>query len=262
MTHPVRFFVVLLFGGAAIGASDAREDAPVASSPEPNPGIAILKKTDAATKSVKSVTYRAKFYSTGWLTKQLPTVEGTAAISGRHDQHFLNARFDATVRYAFTDGTHRLTYLADGSKFTLIDWDHKTTYSHKNPNVTGHGGRAAERLGMREFVMPEPFSDEIHAETVVRLPDELVGNEWCHVIDVVYRKNLEHAVWFVSTKDFLPRRVDRIVESLKRGTSTMHTILTDLKIEPDVLPEALQVIVPDDFKAVEHFAPDIYRAAS
>jgi len=45
-----------------------------------NEGLEILKKTVAALRDVKTVSYKAEYKATGWATKFVPAVTGTATM--------------------------------------------------------------------------------------------------------------------------------------------------------------------------------------
>ena len=110
--------------------------------------LAILGEADEATKALQAIRYRARAYATGWLAEQIPEVEGTAVITGNHEAHFRVARFDTSVRFPFLTTSQKLTYGADGTFYYLINWDEKRLYEGLDRRVTGHGGRAAQRIGL------------------------------------------------------------------------------------------------------------------
>lgn len=147
--------------------------------------FAILGKADAAIKAVRSIRYRAHAYGTVWLAPRTAEVEGTAVITGSHEIHFRLARFDTSVRFPFLKVPQKLTYGADGTFYYLIDWDRKLAYEGIDRRATGHGGRAAPRIGLREFVPETPFRDEINGESVAWLAEQRIGKEPCYVVDVV-----------------------------------------------------------------------------
>ena len=219
--------------------------------------LAILAQADEATKAVRSIRYRARAYPTSWLTARLAEVEGTAVITGDHEIHFRVATFDTTVRFPNLKGVQKLTYGADGTFFYLIDWDQKLFYQGIDRHVTGHGGRAAQRIGLREFVVEEPFSDEINADSVALLAEERIGEEPCYVVDVVYANDGGHAVWYFSKRDYLPRRVDRVYDNRVRGVAMIVVELYDLEADPKIDSRDFALKLPDGFEKSARFAPDV-----
>jgi len=219
--------------------------------------LTVLREADKATKAVQAVRYRAREYATGWLKAQIPDVDGTAVISGSHDVDFRVARFDTTVRFPNLDTVQRLTYGADGTFYYLIDWDKMLVYEGIDHRVTGQGGRAAQRIGLREFVHETPFLDELNGKSVALLADERIGTELCYVVDVVYAGNGGHAVWYFSKHDYLPRRVDRIFDGGARGVAKFVVELYDLEPEPALDSLEFALTLPDGFEKSPNFAPDV-----
>ncbi len=219
--------------------------------------LVILQKADAATRAARTIRYRAHAYATGWLTKRIAEVEGSAVITGSHEVHFRVARFDTSIRFPHLKYVQRLTYGADGTFYYLIDWDQKLAYEEIDPRVTGHGGRAAQQIGLREFVVESPFGDEINGDSVVLLAEKRIGKEPCYVVDVVYANNGGHAVWYFSKRDHLPRRVDRVYDNAARGAAMFVVELYDLETDPEIDSRDFALKLPDGFERSARFAPDV-----
>ncbi len=219
--------------------------------------LAVLGQADAAIKAVRTIRYRAHAFATGWLTNRIAEVEGTAVISGSHEIHFRAARFDATVRFPYLNDVQKLTCGADGTFYYLIDWDQKLAYEGIDLRVTGHGGRAVQRIGLREFVHETPFDDEINANSVALLADQRIGKEPCYVVDVVYAHEGGHAVWYFSKRDYLPRRVDRVFDNPTRGVATAVVELYNLEANPEIDSGDFALKVPEGFEKSARFAPDV-----
>jgi len=218
--------------------------------------VAILTKADEATKAVESVRYRAHATGTGWLQERIPEVEGTAIIAGEHEVQFRLARFDTQVRFPSADHVQKLTYGADGTHYYLIDWEAKLFYEDADRRVTGRAGRVAQQIGLREFVHPTPFDDEIHGD-LVRLVDRAnVDREPCYVIDVEYANNGGHAVWYISRRDYLPRRVDRVQQDRDGNVGAFVVEIYDLEVNPTIDAEQFKLSPPEDFETSARFAPD------
>jgi len=226
--------------------------------------VAILEKVDAAAKAVHSVSYHGSFRGTGWLAGRVAQVEGTAVIGGmvirhRRSRGFERFHFDVRVRESGSEEVKRFTAGHDGEVFFLIDWQARTVHANDVREVLGSDGRLAQTIGMIEFVHPTPFTDEIDGDEVELVGMELVGDQECHVIDVVYAFGRGQARWYFSKKDLLPRRVDRVY--YREGErATTELVVTNLVVDPPLESAELQPFVPDGFERTERFAMD--RAAA
>jgi hypothetical protein len=143
----------------------------------------------------------------------------------------------------------------DGRTFYLIDWQSDTVHANADRAVLGSDGRIAQSIGMLEFVHPTPFDDEINADEVELRGTAVVADQECHVIDVEYAFGQGEATWYFSTKDLLPRRVDRV---FRRDGDIATTVLevTNLTVEPAVEDGDLAVKVPEGFERTSVFAID------
>ena len=65
---------------------------------------------------------------------------------------------------------------------------------------------------MIEFIVAEPFGDEIKGKSQTLKGSDTIAGEDCYVIVVVYQQEqAPQATWYISKKDFLPRaRLDEI----------------------------------------------------
>ncbi len=75
-----------------------------------------------------------------------------------------------------------------------------------------------------------------------------------------YEVTVEHAAvrkvhWFLSTKDFLPRRVDHL--KMKDGQSTGGTriVVTSLQADPKIPKSAFEFKLPAGFQEIADVAP-------
>ncbi|MFQ5590439.1 MAG: hypothetical protein ACE5HE_04670 [Phycisphaerae bacterium] len=216
----------------------------------------ILKKADAATKAVKLVSYKATLRATGALAAYIPDVDGTVIIEGDcPDQAPLRFRYEAAFTLPNSIEKRRVVCGSDGNTHYLIDNGAKTVYADIDPAVVGSDGKVARILAMIEYCYPTPFSDEINAEHVELKGTAVIGGEDCYEIHVVYRQAEQEANWFISKKDHLPRRVDRIATNRKGEKSTRRLTLADVAVNPRFKENPFKLVVPDGFTKADEFAP-------
>ncbi len=246
--------VCLLLGLALASPAFAQE------APKDKPGLTdpveILKKVDAAAKAVNVVKYTAKFKGLDAAETRNPTVEGTAILSGWTGNSVKEWYYEVKLQRPGSAGVEELSAGSDGDKFFLVDKAAKTAYEDIDQAVLGSRGRMIGRaFAMAEFVHPTPFSDEINGKGHELKGVTKVGDEECYEIRVQYAQGGQEATWFVSTKDFLPRRVDRFVTAPtgeKQGTQLM---LTSLTVEPKFTQSPFKLVLPAGFTKSEDFAP-------
>lgn len=217
----------------------------------------ILKKVDAAAKAVKSVRYKASAKASGAAKTQLPfTVEGVVTLGGDATAPPLPTKFRIEAKFQPPGSSEPVEALvgSDGDKFWLIDHKAKTAYADIEPAVLGRRGQAATALSMVEFIHAQPFSDEINAKKKELRGTKKIGNEECYEIYVMYAMNDSETVWFVSKKDFLPRRCDRIVS---RGgqTGAMELEISELTVDPKLTDDPYKLVVPEGYKQSDEVAP-------
>ncbi len=206
---------------------------------EPDP-LEILRKADAATLAVASAAYNARHYGTGDL-EQRPRAAGAVKVrqgrrgllgaltgSAKSPHHSLRVTGEWTEpRAAFarkfdvaTDGCHCIALFHDDKKYQSADWD--------------KGGdrlmRSGSALFMLEYMHPTPFNDEIVGLSRTYEGRQDVGGEECHVIYVRYLNDSESR-WYFSVNDYLPRRVDRIVNAAGKIDGAITLEISDLKVD-------------------------------
>ena len=265
-------FTGLLAGAGAAAAFAQEEEKPdaqikeVKKEPEApakpathDKAIEILKKVDAATRAVHAVRYKGTVTGTGGAAAFVPTLEGTAIISGEFGGSYQKFRFDVKVKTGDSEEVKRFTVGGDGDIYYLIDWQNKIAYEDLDPAVVGSDGDAARRLGMVEFIHPKPFSDEINAQRAELKESVKIGGEDCYVIDVTYAGGSGRSIWYFSKKDFLPRRRDQVFTRPGRPESTIERVITDLVVDPKLDDAMFKLDLPEGFKKTDDFAPSRRR---
>ncbi len=251
---------LLLILSSPCAAQDAMADAVPTKSPEHIRAVELMKKVDAATKAVKSAHYTAKSEATSWLKSRVPSLEGEGWMVGATKNTPAKFRFDAKVRNKVGDVPHQLRLASDGNVFHLIRYNEKKVHEDIDPSVMGSEGRLVQRLAMREYTHATPFNDEINGDVVELKGYERVGNEDCHVVHVIYNRGRGEANWYVSKKDLLPRRVDRIITNQttqEKGKQIL--IITNLIVNTPINEDIFKTHVPEGFEKTDEFAPDLRR---
>jgi hypothetical protein len=224
---------------------------PKVGSPEPR---AVLEKAQAAFQGVKQARYSAQYQGDGWVAEYVAKVEGTAML-GEASQHDI-ARFRCEVELTppKSKETISLTAGSDGDLFFLMDPQTKTVYADIDDAVLGTHGRNVRRLLLREFVVKEPLAEELEGKPIERREDVDVGGEMCYQVYVAISES-RGTIWFISHKDWLPRRVDRLYKDPKQGEGSTRLVLTDLVVSTTCEVEQFKLTIPSGFTRSDDFAP-------
>ena len=108
---------------------------------------------------------------------------------------------------------------------------------------------------MREFVVPEPFGDEIRGLSQTLRGTKKIGEEDCYEIAVAYADAVQEAVWCFSKKDFLPRAVQRFMPLPNGKRGGEEWVLTNLVVDPELTEDAFAFKLPSGYQRTEGFAP-------
>ncbi|RJP30297.1 MAG: hypothetical protein C4547_16925 [Phycisphaerales bacterium] len=252
-----RFVVGLLMLGLAVPAlaQEVEKDTPAKG--EELTALEICKRADEATKAVKAVSYKAKFSTTGEAAARSPEVEGTTVIAGekKGTQPTL-CYLDAVVKMPNSEESKHYTVGMTPDMSYLIDHANKIAYADMDPGVIGSLGQGPRGLLMIEYCHPTPFNDEVTADKQELRESVKIGDQDCYVVYVEYSGGRGKAVWYFSKKDFLPRRVDRILQSATGANlGIMTTTLTDLKVDPKIDEDTFKLKLPEGYKKSDDFAP-------
>ncbi len=251
MKRMMSILLSLLMASAAVaGDTDSKKS-------KSADGRAILAKAVAALKKVKRVSYRADYTATGWVAPFVATVQGTA-VMGEQSKWEID-RFRCEVKLQKPNSSETLEFAAgsDGEVFFLVDSKTKTAYEDMDPAVLGSNGRDIQRVLMGVFSAPEPFSDELEAESIESTGTETAGGEECYKIRVKTDTPPE-LVWFLSKKDYLPRRVLRIYpnrQDPEGEDGTTQLTISDLAVNPKFETDPFTLVLPEGFRKTDDFAP-------
>ncbi len=192
--------------------SDGDKPAEVAKNVKDAKAIEVIKKADTAIKRVTSVQYTAKREISGPMAKRLSPAEGSVIYAMTSTEASPKFRVNVTMKPLYSEEELRFTVGIDGDLSYLIDPAKKMVYADIDPAVAGNRGGVAKGLIMEEYTAPEPFDDELNADTVGYQGTQVVGGEDCYVISVANKRSRE-SIWYFSTKDYLPRRRDRLFKN-------------------------------------------------
>lgn len=231
-------------GGAPEGA---------AASASTTEAVEILKKADAAAKTVQSAKYEVKFEGLGETASKFPVVEGTFLLAELSDHGPKKYRIDAKLT-ATGKEPRKVTAGSDGETYYLLDHDTKKAYVDIDPNVIGRttGGPLRQAM-VGEFGHPRPFGDEIEGKVKELKGSKVINGEDCFEIFVTY-KQPQDAIWWFSKKDFLPRARQDIIKRDTGVTTSMRT-LGKLEVNPTIAPDAFKLVIPDGYEKTDDFAP-------
>jgi outer membrane lipoprotein-sorting protein len=227
---------------------------PAAKGDELKDPVEILRRADAATKDVKAVRYKGRVELDGVAKSRLPKVEGEVLLAGNGEDL---ERFRVEMRGEMPGGGKKINVIAgsDGNEFYVLDKETKKAYIDIDPGVMGpyapvQSAAVLFSVVMREFTHPRPFSDEINGDKQELKGTEKVGSEECYKIYVEYSGGLGKSNWYFSRKDFLPRRVDRLISG-SQGEGSYSTIVLDLEVDPKLKDDAFKPEAPEGYEKTD-----------
>lgn len=245
-----RYLVLALFGLCT--TTLLAEDPPKPSTPAPE-AVEFAKKIAEALRNAKVVSYKAAYTPTGWVAQRVPSVEGTATV-GDQSKHKIDAfTVKVKMRKAGSEEVTEMEAGSDGNEYFLIDAKAKTCYKDLDPAVLGAQGRNVQRIVLRDFASSEPLADIIKGGEIELRGDAKVGEEECREIYMKF-PDTGAMVWSVSKKDYLPRKVTRLVKG-EEGEATTELIISDLVVNPQFVRNPFEMICPEGFKKTDEFAP-------
>jgi hypothetical protein len=196
----------------------------------------IFQRADRATRAVDTVRYEVEFYRDGGK----PLVTGTVVMGGGSreglDRYRMQLKRSVDNRELIigSQGADRGVYVIDARNKRI---------HHGGLSILGPNTELLFAGGLREFVHPEPFGDELEAPERAFRGVTTVAGEECYEVYVRYQTP-QSAVWFFSVKDFLPRRVDR---DLGPQGKTRH-VLRKLEVDPKFEKNPFDADAPEGFE--------------
>ena len=220
-------------------------------------GRAIVTKAAAGIKQARVVSYTAKYTATGWVAKFVANVQGTALVGKQSKWEIARFRCDVKLRKPGSSDARALSAGCDGYQYFLVDPKAKTAYQDMDPAVLGSNGRDVQRVVMQEFASPEPFKEQLEAETIELRGSESVAGVECYRIHIKSDTPPE-LDWFFGKKDFLPRKVILTYPNRQNPEGepgTTQLVISDLVVNPELEKDPFKLVVPEGFARTDDFAP-------
>lgn len=216
----------------------------------------ILKKADAATRAVKAVSYKARYFGDGPIAEKVPTLHGsvkarkakkTIGLGGLLRNKRDQFHFVGTALLPGSDKEIQFDMSTNGKQAFEIDHERKA-FSYGPQKKAASLLELPMRLWMIEFLHKTPFSDELRARSREYEGIQKIGDVDCHVIYVHYDdRGSTESRWFFSCEDYLPRRVDRIVKQKGRYQGAGILEITELDANPKLGLRDFQPKCPEGY---------------
>jgi hypothetical protein len=215
----------------------------------------ILKRADAAAKRINVVRYTIVSQPTGWIVSRSPRVE--ASVVQERDGSATPKRFRIRLEAKMPGSGDSLSFTGggDGQVFYLIDPREKKVYVDSTRKVLGVRERMLHAVGMVEFVHPTPYADEMKASKRELKGVVDVEGEACYAIHIEYAGGPRQAVWYFSTKDFLPRRRDQILSERDGKKASIVLTIKTLAVNPSFIADPFKLVVPTGYTRTKDVAP-------
>ncbi len=262
MIHRMTALLAVSLMGAVCWAQQGNESADEKSESAPvkhvktEEAVAILTKADEAAKSVKMVRYNAKYQGLGAAASTMPVIEGSATLAGLFGEDSFKHKTHLKVRMPNSEEVKEYTAGTDGETFYLIDPSTKKVHEDLDSAVIGRQvGRLVQGIWMLEYVHSSPFSDEINGLGAELRGKTNVEGEECHEVHVTYAQAGQEATWFFSTKDYLPRRVDRHLPGSGGEKVTRQLVLSNVMVDPKMTTDPFRRDTPEGYEVTDEFAP-------
>lgn len=245
-------FVVVAFAmGGTANATDEGDKVAVQSGEAKE----VLKKCAAALKRVKFAQYHGKYEGTGWIKQHVADVEGLAVLGEPAEHDVPRFRCEVKVTPPNSEETLEFTVGADGDLFYLVDPKKKIVYADMDDAVLGSQQRNLRRVLLLDFVADEPLEADLKVDNIELKETVEIGGEACHQVRVIQSETRE-VIWYISAKDFLPRRVDRVYRQEAGGEEAFTRLeIADLKATSTLDIAPFKLTVPPGYKRTDDFAP-------
>ncbi|MBI4718029.1 MAG: hypothetical protein HY763_09515 [Planctomycetes bacterium] len=236
-----------LLGAATVATA---EDKPASDGAD---GAAILRKAQEAAKKVETARYAVEYRGTGWLSARVPATSGEVIVADQSKWNLDKFWCRVKVQRPQSEETVELTAGSDGEVYFLIDPRTKKAHEDLDPAVMGQAGRSIQRVVMGPLTAPEPFKEELTAKKIELREPVKVGDEDCYAVYVAFPDERE-MLWYISKKDYLPRRFDRLLKNDKGEPATTELIATNLVVNPKLEGNPFRLALPEGYTKTDEFA--------
>lgn len=213
----------------------------------------ILEKADANTKALTAVSYEAEYFGEGHpdVVSRVTRVRGKAtALEVKKDlvgsifgSSGNQMRFEGEFQMPGTDDWIPFQVATDGRKVTRID-PMGMSFTIAPYSEGRRLLNPAQQMLMLEYIHPKPFSDELNAISAELEGEEDIGGVNCYAVYIKYQ-NRSESRWFFGSKDFLPRRVERIVRGDAKGAQVL--VVKNLNTNPAIDKATFRLTPPEGF---------------
>jgi len=215
---------------------------------------AVLLRVSEALKNTPMVSYRAEYKVTGWATAFVPNMEGLIIIGQLSEHKIQRYHCELKVQIEGSSEVREFTAGSDGENFYVIDPKTKTAHEDIDPGVLGANGWAISQIMIPEFGAPDALEKLLKSAKLEIKGEKKIGEEDCVELRI-QADDPQDAVWTVSKKDFLPRRITAVFKNGEGVESSTALDLSDFKMNPMFVKSPFKLVVPEGYKKTDDFAP-------
>jgi thiol-disulfide isomerase/thioredoxin len=230
---------------------DAADDAAADSIVAQADPLEVVTAANSATEAVTSVYYDYRSYGIGTAADMVPASQGSVSILETATPGVVCARVEMTLTVVDSLGApFDITYIGttDGDTVRLAESD---TREFRVGAVADGGDDLMNPLMagiMYEYIVAQPFGDEMAAESLAYEGTQEVSGTECAVILVRYREDTA-ARWFFSLETSLPLRVDRLLPD-RSGAQVIE--LSNLSVDGEMDPASFGMECPEGYEQVSY----------
>lgn len=201
----------------------------------------VMEEATAAIQNLKNIHFKAKRSGTGILKDILDMeVEVKMTRSGA-----AKTRTPMLLKgYAVEPGAGKKEFwvASTGAMVQWVDEKMKTIYERPIARKTEAQNQLsiAQQIVLDEFSAAEPYDVDMKAEDLSYKGTETIRGEPCDVVIASYQGGLRKTTWAFSTRDRLPRRVERVTGTGKDEIAMIFE-LWDVQANTPMNPEDLMI---------------------
>jgi peroxiredoxin len=213
---------------------------------EPDPKE-IISKVGEKLRAIKAVSYKVEAWGEAGLKDALPRVRATVEAKQSNDPRFPLLRLRGTVTVPTRNETQPFHVVLGEQEAIWLDEAQKVCVVGKLPDGADLVDQPMQLVFVRKFLHPAPFAFELLAGSLKYEGERTIGGTACHVIHVVRPGVVGESRWYFGVNDFLPHRVDRILE-VEGGKGTHVLELSDLDTAPKFDDTTFATNVPEGYE--------------
>jgi thiol-disulfide isomerase/thioredoxin len=214
----------------------------------------IIAKADQATRAVKAVSYKARVWVEGDLPLPQPQVEAAVKTAENPRGRLPLLWIDGVLRMPDFGQTQFFRLIVNDKQVGSFSTKEKVCVIGDLPEAADLASEALKTVVMREFLHPEPFSDELNGDSRQYEGKKAIAGTECHVIYVVYKGAQAEARWYFGVDDLLPHRVDRVAPG-SNGKVYRVLELSELNANVKLDDDAFAIQVPPGYERRDYAPP-------